>query len=205
MKKIFIVLFLVPMICFSQDSIYHKTFPSIDSIVTYQKVIQADNTTKDQLYMNIKEWAISFFVDQKYVLQTDDKESGTLVYKFTTKTSFQTPPEGLFKVKASHILNIDVLMKIYCKDNKFKVLLYDIVFDLYNSVDIDKFTIEEAVVKDSLNMYVKGLISFNTKHNLTFSKSYTPFIFNSIDFEMKRIISSLEDYIHKNKKSSLDF
>lgn len=206
MKALLISVFLLTCVSGkSQDSIYHKTFPVIDSIVTYQRVIKADSIAKDQIYVKAKEWAVSFFVDQKHVLQTDDKESGMLTYKFISKTSFQAPPQGLFGIKATYFIDLDLLMKIYFKDYKLKISISDIVFDIYSPNNIDKFKIEEAVMKDSLNMYMRGLIGFNTKHNLTFSKNYTPLIFNSIDIEMKRIIGSLEDYIHKNKKSTLDF
>ena len=80
--------------------------------LSYSKVIECPNQTKDQLYQNINDWFTKAFADKHSSIKTNDAETGTLVVNASLKNI----------VSFTHqIVNVDMIVKINIKDGKVRL------------------------------------------------------------------------------------
>lgn len=114
MKRLFLILFLLPFISFAQPE-----FPLKDGKVVYEEIDSIPNIQKGELYKKAKIWFVNTFNDAKAVLQLEDKENGQLIGKgnFDYLYSFALS-------SATWVCNFTV--QIDCRDNKVRIKFYDI-------------------------------------------------------------------------------
>lgn len=86
----------------------------------YEEIVNC-NSNKSLLWSNLKRWVAVSFVSYKHTVDMEDKESGTMVVKF----SITDDHAGTFTTSAtSAVLQVDV------KDNKYKVKVSDPIFEV---------------------------------------------------------------------------
>ena len=88
MKKLVVVLiYLFPLISYTQIDSICGIMPKKDGQVYYSEVIECENVTAAELYSNAKIWIANTFVDAKSVTAAD-VENTSLVIKWKTEVSF---------------------------------------------------------------------------------------------------------------------
>ena len=137
MKKLIITLGIFLLILntsFSQelpDTSFRSIFPrNEENKVEYVKVIEVDSLTKKEISLRIKEWAINNFNSQKAALQSEDLETGYMLYQATKTNTYNIPKGWGFPIIGSKIYTITSETKFsinfYIKDNKFKIVVNNI-------------------------------------------------------------------------------
>ena len=92
MKKIFsiaLLCFIIPLFTFSQSKKVKNLLKEIENEwkiddngnLTYVRVVEVPNLTKDKIYSNVQDYFIYNYGSGKSVIQTDDKELGKIVGK----------------------------------------------------------------------------------------------------------------------------
>ncbi len=97
-----------------------KIAASIVFPLQYDTIVELKDIPKDQIYVRVKEWATKYFVSQKTVLQSDDKDGGLIMYKFSN-TTYKSQSMGLYKLVLKN--QLDCIASIYVKDGKARMIL----------------------------------------------------------------------------------
>ena len=113
------------------DTSFRSIFPrNEENIVEYEKIIEFENLSKKEISLRIKEWAINNFNSQKAALQSEDLETGYILYQATTTNIYTIPKGWGFPLIGSKILSITNETKFsinfYIKENKFKIVVNNI-------------------------------------------------------------------------------
>ncbi|MCL1943574.1 MAG: DUF4468 domain-containing protein [Candidatus Azobacteroides sp.] len=126
MKKLLFTLALLPVFCFGQSSdetmriqkMYDAGYFKIDGDnIVVSRVIDDIPGTKNEIYINVKNYFSRTYKDSKSVLQTDDKDAGTVIGKGYYSNFYSTNYiMSSVKFSAYHILRIDI------KDGKVRVI-----------------------------------------------------------------------------------
>lgn len=132
MKYALLILFLMPVICFSQKDTT-IILPKEDGKITYTKIISLDSLKKNDIYLRLKNWALGIYNSKESQI-ADDKDAGYLAYM-----------GYISELKVTHLL------KCYIKDSKVKMVLSD--FYIYNYSD-DKKPLE-IYEREKLNEYIE--------------------------------------------------
>lgn len=123
MKYLLIIVLLISSVSYAQDSL-HYGFPMLEGKINYTTIVEVDSTNKNQLFSKIKEWAVNSYKSQKATLETEDKETGYIVYKGYLPTVF-TYTGGLIKGK-QYTVDVYHTLKFYIKDDKVKIVFTDL-------------------------------------------------------------------------------
>ncbi|MBL7709011.1 MAG: DUF4468 domain-containing protein [Chitinophagaceae bacterium] len=107
-----------------QDSLMYDVFPVIDTKINYTRIFEVDSTSKEQLFIKIKDWAVNNYKSQKATLQAEDKEAGYIAYKGYLQI-VSTYSAGLLKGSKFYI-DIYHTLKFYIKDGKVKIVFTDL-------------------------------------------------------------------------------
>lgn len=194
----------------TSDSLLYSIFPVEVGHVTYQKVIEVPGKLKGDIYKVIKAWAASAFVSQKDALQSDDLNTGLVIYKFNFPSSFESPKiDGV-----STIINTTYWqnLKFYIKDGRLKVVIDNIKVDIeeggsyyISTYTVDSKEIAEKAIKDyKKSMKVTDKMESKMRDN---AARYDQEVFGNFkvaDKEIKEIIASIEKSM-KSGKSEFDF
>jgi len=144
MKKLLLLsLLLIPIFCFGQkhkkedilkiqkDTIENwmntEYFKIDSSNIVVSKIINDIQGTKDELYIRVKNFFTRYYNDANSIIQTDDKESGTIIGKGFNKISYfgfsrttfadiSSPFMGTVNFNYYHILRVDI------KDNRIRII-----------------------------------------------------------------------------------
>ena len=87
--------------------------------LAFEKIIYANDATKDQLFVSIYDWFATTYNDSKEVIQMSDKEQGLIVGKAIVKYLN-------INQKMSYVCyngSIDYTIKVYIRDNRYKVVI----------------------------------------------------------------------------------
>lgn len=113
MKKLILVLFLIPLFSMAQE---------------YTDIIEVPNKKAHQLYISSKEWFALTFKSVNNVIQMDDSLSGKLIGKGST-ICYETTCIG------EYLYDIDFNVAIAVKDNKYKASITDILVGIRFNAD----------------------------------------------------------------------
>jgi len=99
--------------------------------ITYSEVVLVDSiTTKQELYLNAKEWFVHAFNSAQNVIQFDDKESGKIIGKGLISVGSTLGP-----VKSSDNLGVvSFVVEIQLKNGKYRYNFTDLWHDAQNSI-----------------------------------------------------------------------
>lgn len=193
MKKLLLVIFLLPLMAKSQT--IPVLLPEKDGRVLYEEVVEI-NKSQQQLYQNAKYFMVTTFRDANKVIQNDDKEIGQIIGKGNTSHSISYMNQHFFYTDRFTI-------QVDCKENKYRYKIFDITMDGSGASSGAEGSV------DDFNAYLKGEKSMEFP-KLFRKKLESAFITNtqqhviSIDNNIKSLIASLKTAMNKTG-SSEDF
>ncbi|AIM38285.1 hypothetical protein KO02_17535 [Sphingobacterium sp. ML3W] len=119
MKKIFLLLLMLPLFTKAQKVVDRVTMPTKDGSVFYEEVVSVDsNLVKNVLYIRALKWFADNFNDSNEVKQVEDKENGKIV------------GSGIFESRKNVLTGgfdrISFMIDITVKDGRYRVQFYDI-------------------------------------------------------------------------------
>lgn len=142
MKKLLLIVLLLPVIATAQDSIPKLPVDSTTHLVTFLRINNVPGVTKAELYARAREWFAVTFSTANKVLQMDDKENGKLVGRGSL-TSTYTMKIGLGMTMPSSYI-IDYTINITIKDFKYRIIITD--FQLKNTSSNIESSIENVLL-----------------------------------------------------------
>ncbi|MDA0195911.1 MAG: DUF4468 domain-containing protein [Bacteroidetes bacterium] len=146
------------------------------------KVIQADNTSKDELFTKINLWFGKTYNSAKDVIQMSDREGGVIVGKGLFSYSFGKTIYGCYDG------NIDYAITVQVKDNRFRVELSD-----FNHGDSDPTNPFKCAL---------GLITTAELHSESgISKKYNNAVWNDIKLKSETYSNDIFQSIESSLKS----
>jgi hypothetical protein len=94
--------------------------------IVVSEIIQDIDDTKDEIYIKVKNYLTRAYNNAQSVIQTDDKESGTIICKGYFSKVYQYTANLIVPVSYStyHILRIDIKdgrVRVICSSNKWLV------------------------------------------------------------------------------------
>lgn len=117
MKQLFSIIFVLISCsnCFSQqqDSIFN-ILPVKDGKIFFDNVISQEGTTAD-LWLKANQFFVDNFRDAKNVIELNDKDNGIIMAKGNVPID---------------LARATFIMKVQCRDNRYRVQLYDIVIEV---------------------------------------------------------------------------
>jgi hypothetical protein len=114
----FALIFISSCSAFAQKDTTGLNIPVKDGSVVYERIAEIPGKSKADLYKNAKQWLVDYFKNSRDVIQSEDKEDGTLVGK------------GILPVLFNGALGTQVVyddklsIQIDCKDGKYMVRIY---------------------------------------------------------------------------------
>ena len=144
-------------------------------LVIIDNITKAEGLSKNTLYSNAKVWLASFFNSATDVIKLDDKENGIIIAK------------GLFNFSTTGLLglpqdnNCFFTLKIYCKEERFRVIWTDFQFTLtplgskypYDYTFMNPYE-EDGVTTNNIRVKLKeGCLRFIDKSNYSLTKDLT--------------------------------
>lgn len=185
----------------AQDSLLFGAFPFIDGKINYTTILSIDSTTKDNLFIKVKEWAVDSYKSQKSANQAEDKEMGYMAYKGFLKTVLYYKG-GILKGKP-YSVDLYHTIKFYIKDNKIKIVFTDL----------------ETISHDVASDYIEGQTGRSTKPTLLESldnnvtggdkrkERIMGYVYEDAKQLNKQILKFLDSIFEKmkTKKSEFDF
>lgn len=120
--KITLISSLLFSVNVSGQNLLYGILPQENGAVVYTKIIQVDSTSKEKLFVTLKDWAVNNFNSQKYTNQAEDKEGGYLVYRGVF--GFIDTVKG--RIFGLVPYEIQFTLKFYIKDNKVKTTVTEL-------------------------------------------------------------------------------
>jgi len=227
MKKVILflcIVFLVSNKSYCQD-VPDTSFRSIyprneENKVEYVKIIEVDSLSKKEISLRIKEWAVNNFNSQKAALQSEDLETGYMLYQATRENVYNIPKGWGFPLIGSRIYTITTETKFsinfYIKDNKFKIVVNNITDRRISANGVwyevlRTTTGEKAINEPPTAIEDGGIIPLNDYLNNLDDKKYIVRLnfwatqWRNIDIEIKNLIESINSNIASKKKSPFNF
>jgi len=203
------------------DTSFRSIFPrNEDNKVEYVKVVEVDSLSKKEISLRIKEWAINNFNSQKAALQSEDLETGYMLYQVTSTNTYKIPKGWGFPLIGSQIFTSTYETKFsinfYIKDNKFKILINNITSRQISAngvwYEVVRTTSGERAVDGPLVAVEEGGAEpiNNYLNNIDDKKyvvrlNYSAKLWRDLDSEVKNLIESVNSIIAVKKKSPFDF
>ena len=159
--------------------------------VFFTKVVSLKSKSKEELYLNSKQYFVETFKSANDVIQMDDKEAATIIGKgftdvFSVMMGISTPVKMWYTIK------------IQSKEGRYKYDIYDIYFECYGkeyvlpNPYVHKETAEDMF--DKKNYYKKnGKPLKLAKHFKSELLGKIEVIGHSIENSMKKSMSSSDD------------
>ncbi len=145
--------------------------------ILYEKVIRTDSIGKDLLFATINDWFASNYNSANDVIQMIDKDAGILIGKGSMRYDYGW--------NSSCNGNVSYTIKIYVKENRFKVILRDFnhLGDNYSkSVNFGLITNSELYTTSGM---FKGYYNNSWKDLKIKMKKYSSVIFESLENKTK--------------------
>jgi hypothetical protein len=221
---LFVLLSLISSNLISQnipDTSFRSIFPrNEDNKVEYVKIIEVDSLSKKEISLRIKEWAINSFNSQKAALQSEDLETGYMLYQATNTNTYKIPRGWGFPLIGSQIFTSTYEAKFsinfYIKDSKFKIAInnitnrhisaYGVWYEVVRTtsgeraVDGPIVAIEDGGV-EPINNYLNNIGDKRFIVRLNYSAN----IWRDIDSQIKNLIESVNSSISIKKNSPFNF
>ena len=133
--------------------------------ITYVKIIEIPGLSKDEIYSRANNYFVYNYGSGKSVIQTEDKEKGTLVGKglFPVYAKYMPLTNITCKINAWHILRIDA------KDGRARIILtltnYEVFYGARSEnmqiTSLYPFNEKARATKAVKNMYLQSIINSN--------------------------------------------
>jgi len=223
-KFVLVLLFSIPN-CINAQIIPDTTFKSIfprneENLVQYEKIIEFDSLSKKEISLKIKEWAINNFNSQKAALQSEDLETGYILYQATNINTYPIPKGWGFPFIGSKILSVTnetrFSLNFYLKDNKFKVIVNNISikeltangiwYDVIStSVGERKIDAPAVPIEEAGNGAISEYFNNKDEKKYTVRLNYAASIWRDVDLGIRNMLIGLENSTKSTKKSPFNF
>ena len=181
MKNLLIFIFsLITLSAFSQSKATETLLKEIEGqyeidelgYITYSKVIEIDSVSRDELYNRSQNYFVYRYGSGKAVIQTQDKEKGTIVGMGLYPKVLVAGSLVLFQYDTWHILRIDV------KEGKARVVISLTEYGVTSSDTKGSDHSKEAITKSYpfnekgtfKNQYAKAFYNSHLKVQETFAE-----------------------------------
>lgn len=155
MRKILIALLLLPFISKGQDTTGLYSYLLLkDAQITFERVYDIPNTNKSELYNKLKSFIPSVPYLSQFNATANGQFSGRLVKAMIPIQKYGGHAVGGYApVKCPIDANVTILIK----DNKYKIIISGILFEMsYLSKDFPDMTIEDLITKKKKTMFKTG-------------------------------------------------
>jgi hypothetical protein len=177
MKKMCLLIFLIPHIIYSQDPLL------------FSKVVNTDSVGISKLYENINDWFATNYKSAQNVIQMSDKESGTIIGKAITYYSYGK------QIYLCYGGEINYTIKVNVKDNRFKVELINFIHTVYpgNSLQcaLGLITTAENYTNKGMSAKYHNIVWNDIKKKM---EAYSNDIFNSLENSIKSNLKTENDW-----------
>lgn len=182
MKKLLIILVVLPVFAFGQSDV---KFPVIDNKINYTAVVKVDSVSKDELYNRALSWIANTFKNSRYVVQMSDREAGEILGKGTFQVVLRQPTgHVLAGMRPSPLDNLfHFTVDIRLKKGKYKYSIYD----FYHSRTVGANVIHMPLLSE----YMQSQI-YEKKHKHKSVRRMYESEFTQIDGRVKGLIAGLE-------------
>jgi len=120
MKKLFIILFFLPLSISAQDYVYENLYlPLNEGRIRYIEVVEVPGKSKSEIFKNAKVWFANNFRSAKDVINFQDEDSGIVSGRGNTSLYLQS-----LGVPVERILYYSI--KIEAKDGRFRYTIDEI-------------------------------------------------------------------------------
>lgn len=117
-----IALMIFPSMLFAQSDTTQYNLPYVSGGVVYEKTLDRPGFSKLEIFGASKKWIADTFNNGKSVIQFEDKDQGRIIGKASTTVTTNGGTWGLVTST-----NLEFKLQIDCKDNKYRIRLYDII------------------------------------------------------------------------------
>ncbi len=119
MKKIVLILFLLPIAVLAQE--YNLPTDSTGRMI-YSDVVRVDSVNADELFARARQWFATAFVSAKDVIQNEDKQNHAITAKPTTIITYTAMGS------ASEMGVVSYTVKVFTKDERYRYEVTDFYF-----------------------------------------------------------------------------
>ncbi len=152
--------------------------------ITYEKVIKADSIDKSDLFFMINDWFATNYNSAQDVIQLSDKEKGAIIGKGVTDYFY-----GEKYSNNSFNGHLDYTIKVYVKDNRYKVIITNIKHKGVSSLGL--------ITSDSLHTTKKGWMKkYNNEAWINVKDKSSQFaddVFESLEIETSKQNSEINN------------
>ena len=187
-KALLLILFVTPMLSFSQNRekfitvnpIYEEALSLENGLITYSLVVPTEGVDKEGLYFRSYDWIIKSFNSPKDAVQLSDKDAGKVICRAYTT---QSAGKGFF---GKVVMNIYYLLTIEVRDERYKITASNFVHQYDESLGVanvkgqnpleDYFLLKQPTKKEkSMNMEIASNLA-----------TYIWMMFESAEAEIKK-------------------
>jgi len=181
MKYLLLLLICIPLFSFSQE---------------YSGIVDVPGKNITQLHSSAKEWLALTFKSANSIIQLDDTTSHKVVGNGNCSVNESYYSSGLVEIPCNRIWNIDFIILIALKDNKYKATISDLIINDASQVGSGFTKIEPKPYSNYLDQkdFYKNESNPETakyKNTCNISKAYLN-IMDKTDAQMNLILQSLE-------------
>lgn len=185
MFKVYFALFLlcitVPINVRGQIDSTNARFPMKDGHVVYEDIEQVKNLSQAKIYAASKKWIVDYFASAKAVIQTEDKEAGSLVGVAYTDLPQSSVWANMVNMKIKFSFHIS------CKDDKYRIRLYNLAIVSSDGIGGQNTIQFEQLVK------ANGTSKLNAKKQAKYDAAV-----NQINDKFTQVMLSLSKAVHNN-------
>ncbi|CAL1518173.1 DUF4468 domain-containing protein [Chitinophaga sp. MM2321] len=129
MKKLFFALLLqLPLFVFAQNNNPSPEFPNFpvddQNMISYQDVVKVDSAEQQSLYNAAKKWFVTSFENSRYVIQSDNPQSGSVSGRGAYRQMVEANPRAAIRVGLDQTYTF--LISIECKNGRYRYVINDI-------------------------------------------------------------------------------
>jgi hypothetical protein len=203
---------------YALDSEFRSMFPRTEKGIEYEKIYSFDTLAKKAIFLRIKQWGGKTFNSQKGALQTEDSESGFLMYQGLIERRLTIPNGWGFGLLEPKIYSINYVIRFsinfYVKDNKFKVKINDITnqpvsaygnWDVTTSLNYKKIINANPESIENAGDAILYEYEQNPNKKNGIRLNYTAEMWRKIHIDIITILSSIRDEIVNKNDSEFDF
>jgi hypothetical protein len=174
-----VILFILSFSFCSAQNPFDMPVDSSTGLITYRKIIEIPNKTKDVLYDEVKKWLYDYYESPKNIINVEDRDLGVLLLN-PSFIRYDTSGNQIFKE------NIFYSFKIETKDNKIRTSFYSFANTFDFETSKEKTPMERAFLID------QG--SDDYKKNKEFRVSMK----NNLEQNITTVITSLQTHLLSN-------
>lgn len=189
MKKILLFFLILPLFSKGQD------LPIVDDKIVYEKIVEAPDLSKSELYAACKKFVANAFKSAKNVIETEDESTGLIICKGNTIIDYPQSRNSLIVSGMNVGGRKSFTMQFENKEGRCRVRIYDIFEDNSNLQYGTNHTLEE-IIFDLAKRANSSTGKNKEKRTRVFNESV-----ENVNLSFLGLINSFEDSVYKYKSN----